>query len=284
MGDCFDRLSHVMRLFHGVCRLRDLLSRGVSEPEVAAAVGRGELVRVRKGLYATPGADPVFVAARRTRSLLTCASAANFHGLWTLARRDQPPDRYHLLRPTGADRPDAVVHRDTWVAPDPYAPVAGVADVVLHALRCLPELEALLMAESAMHQGISLDFVRERLPGNRNAPARAVLGLVDTGSESPIETLARTHLRRAGLHVETQVEIEGVGWVDALVERRLILELDGKTHEEPRQLDKDRRRDRAAQLLGYPVFRYGYGDVVYRPELFVSEVTRMLGFPTGIDR
>lgn len=194
MGDPFDRLRHVMRLFHGVCRLRDLLTRGVSEREVAAAVGRGELVRVRKGLYAAPDADPVFVAARRSRSLLTCASAATFYGLWTRAR----PGRFHIFRPTGADAPDAVIHRHSWVPPDPYAPVAGLADVVLHALRCLPELEALLIAESAMHKGLSVDFLRERLPGNR-------------------------------------------------------------------------------------VFRYGYADVVHRPEAFVAEVARMLGFPTGID-
>lgn len=256
MRDPSGRLSHVLRLFHGVCRLRDLISRGVSEREVRAAVVRGDLVRVRKGLYALPTADPVFVAARRTRSLLACASAAGFYGLWTLAESGQRPSRFHLLRPTGANAPDAVIHRDTWVPPDPYAPVVGLAEVVLHAVRCLPELEALLIAESAMLRGLSLEFIRERLPGNRNAPARAVLDLVDGGSESPIETLARVHLRRAGFHVETQVEIEGVGWVDALVEGWLILELDGKSHEERAQRDKDRRRDRAAQLAGHPVFRY----------------------------
>ncbi|NUP75252.1 MAG: type IV toxin-antitoxin system AbiEi family antitoxin domain-containing protein [Sinomonas sp.] len=270
-----------MRLFHGVCRLRDLLGRGVSEREVGAAVVRGELVRVRKGLYALPEADPVFVAARRTRSLLTCASAADFYGLWTLAPSGQRPSRFHLYRPTGAEAPEAIIHRATWVPPDPYAPVAGLADAVLHALRCLPELEALLFAESAMNRGLSLDFIRERLPGHRNAPARAVLDLVDTGSDSPIETLARTHLRRAGFHVESQVEIDGIGWVDQLVEGWLVLELDGKTHEERAQRDKDRRRDRAAQLRGHPVFRYGYADIVHRPEAFVAEVARMLRFPTG---
>ncbi|WP_415855766.1 type IV toxin-antitoxin system AbiEi family antitoxin domain-containing protein [Sinomonas sp. G460-2] len=282
MGDS-GRLGHVMRLFHGVCRLRDLLQRGVSEREVRAAVVRGELVRVRKGLYALPDADRAFVAAGRTRSLLTCASAASFYGLWTLAPPGQRPNRFHLLRKTGAAAPNAIIHRDSWVPPDQHAPVAGLADVVLHALRCLPELEALLVAESAMHRGLSLDFLRERLPGNRNAPARAVLDLVDTGAESPIETLARTHLRRAGFHVEAQAEIEGVGWVDQLVEGWLILELDGKSHEERAQRDKDRRRDRAAQLRGHPVFRYGYADVVHRPEAFVAEVARMLRFPTGND-
>ncbi|KHL03500.1 hypothetical protein LK10_08690 [Sinomonas humi] len=267
-----------MHLFHGVCRLRDLLSRGVAEREVRAAVVRGELVLVRKGLYALPKADPVFVAARRTRSLLTCASAAGFYGLWTLTAQG----RFHLFRQTGGDPPDAVIHRGTWVPPDAYAPVAGLADVVLHAVRCLPELEALLIAESAMHRGLSMDFIRERLPGNRNGPARAVLDLVDSGSESPIETLARVHLRRAGFRVDTQVEIDGVGWVDSLVEGWLILELDGKSHEERAQREKDRRRDRAAQLRGHPVFRYGYADIVHRPEVFVAEVARMLGFPTGI--
>lgn len=283
MGDP-SRLGHVMKLFHGVCRLRDLLQRGVSEREVLGAVVRGELLRVRKGLYALPEADPVFVAARRTRSLLTCASAASFYGLWTLAPPGESPGRFHLMRRTGATAPDAIVHRDTWVPPDRYAPVVGLADVVLHALRCLPELEALLIAESAMQRGLSTDFIRERLPGNRNGPARAVLDLVESGSDSPVETLARTHLRRAGFHVETQVEIEGVGWVDQLVEGWLILEVDGKSHEERVQRDKDRRRDRAAQLRGYPVFRYGYADVVHRPEAFVSEVARMLRIPTGNGR
>ncbi|MCH6471902.1 type IV toxin-antitoxin system AbiEi family antitoxin domain-containing protein [Sinomonas terrae] len=282
MGDSSGRLGHLMRLFHGVCRLCDLLARGVPEREVRAAVVRGDLVRVRKGLYALPNADPVFVAARRTRSLLTCASAADFYGLWTLPASNRQPKSFHLFRRTGAEPPTAVIHRDTWVPSDPYAPVLGLADVVLHAVRCLPELEALLIAESAMRQGLSMDFIRERLPGNRNAPARAVLDLVDSGSESPIETLARVHLRRAGFLVETQVEIEGVGWVDSLVGGWLILELDGKSHEERAQREKDRRRDRAAQLRGHPVFRYSYADVVHRPEAFVAEVARMLGFPTGI--
>lgn len=49
-----------------------------------------------------------------------------------------------------------------------------------------------------------MDFLKSRLVGPRNGRARAVLNLVDRGADSPIETLARELMRRAGLHVEAQ--------------------------------------------------------------------------------
>lgn len=240
---------------------------------VRAAVASERLVQVRKGLYALPVADPLLVEARRTRSLLTCVSAAPLYGLWVVT----PSARPHFLRPTGSGVPDAVVHRDRHVPPHDTAPVAGLADVVLHALRCLPELEALVIAESAvMQKGISIALLLSHLPGPRNGRARAVLGLVDHGADSLLETLARTILRKAGFEVEAQVWIEGIGWVDLLVEGWIIVELDGKTHEERVQRGKDRVRDRAAQLQGLAVLRYGYADVVHRPELLADEVARLV--------
>lgn len=246
------------------------------ESSIRRALAAGELARVRKGLYALPDADRQFVLARNTRSLLSCVTAAGFYGLWML-KPPGPGEKPHLVRPTGQGAPDAVVHRGRRVPPHPTAPVAGLADVVLHALRCLPELEALVIAESAvMQRGLSADLLRAQLTGPRNGRARAVLDLVDRGADSLLETLARTLLRRAGFHVQAQVWIEGIGWVDLLVEGWIIVELDGKTHEERVQRGKDRVRDRAAQLQGLVVLRYGYADVVHRPGLIAAEVARLL--------
>ena len=75
------------------------------------------------------------------------------------------------------------------------------------------------MVDCAVGRGeMTVGFLRERLPGKRNGRARQVLDWVDRGAESMLETLARTYFRQAGISVETQVHIDGVGYVDLLLE------------------------------------------------------------------
>jgi hypothetical protein len=121
--------------------------------------------------------------------------------------------------------------------------VAALADVLLHALRCLPFRESLVMVECAVSRGdMTLDYLRCRLPGNRNGRARLVLEWVDRSADSMLETLARTYFRQAGIWVEAQVYVDGVGYVDLLLEGCLIVELDGRQHGEWAQVKKDQRR------------------------------------------
>ena len=266
-------LLEVLRRWGGVARRGDLFRDGVSRAELEAALTAGTLMRPRRGIYALPDTDPLVVRCAATNSLLTCASAAQHHGLWVV----REPEEVHVLRSDGRyDSERAVVHRQSWWPPDPRSHVASRADVLLHALRCLPELEALVMVESAVQKGFSLDFLYERLPGRRNAAARRVLEAVDSGADSLLETLAREHLRRAGLRVQSQVEVEGVGWMDVLVEGFVDVETDGCVHNEPLQRAKDYRRDRAAQLRGYEVLRYTYSDIVDNPETMVAEVREVV--------
>jgi very-short-patch-repair endonuclease len=67
-----------------------------------------------------------------------------------------------------------------------------------------------------------------------------------------------------------------MGFVDFLLEGFLIVEIDGRSHLEPRQVKKDRSRNNASTLSGYAVLRYGYADVVYNPEKVVAEVWQVL--------
>jgi very-short-patch-repair endonuclease len=155
--------------------------------------------------------------------------------------------------------------------------VAGLADVLVHALHCLSELDALVLVQSAVGSGaISLDFLRERLSGNRNARARSVLGLVIPRADSLLEVLANTAFRRAGLRIRRHVQIPGVGEVDFLVEECLVVETDGGSHLEPLQVKKDRRRNNAAVVGGYLVLRFSYDDVVHHPERMVADVIGVL--------
>ena len=118
--------------------------------------------------------------------------------------------------------------------------------------------------------------LRERLPGKRNGRARQVLDWVDRGAESMPETLARTYFRQAGISVETQVHIDGVGYVDLLLEGRLIVELDGRHHGEWAPVKKDQRRNNVSAVRGYSVLRYYYDDVVHHPALMVAEALAVL--------
>ena len=91
-----------------------------------------------------------------------------------------------------------------------------------------------------------------------------------------LETLARTYFRQAGIRVETQVHIDGVGYVDLLLEGWLIVELDGRQHGEWKQVRKDQRRNNASVVRGYTVLRYYYDDVVHHPARVLAEVQAVL--------
>jgi very-short-patch-repair endonuclease len=255
-----------------VARPSTLLAAGFTDRNIRNAVAAGEIRRLRHGVVALPGAAADMTGAVLGNGLLTCASAAVHRGLWVL----HEPQSLHLLCRHGGPK-DAVVHRESLVPQDGPRPVASTTDVLIHCLRCLPAMEAAIMVESAARQGVTtLDYLRERLPGKRNGAARRVLDLVDGTADSAIEVIARILFRNEGIHTETQVELPGIGIVDFLLEGFVIVEIDGGSHLEPRQVKKDRGRNNASTLSGYAVLRYGYADVVYNPQRVVDEVWQVL--------
>ena len=83
-----------------------------------------------------------------------------------------------------------------------------------------------------------------------------LLARTDRRAESAAESLVRQRLHAARLRLRSQVRIQGVGRVDFLVGRRLIVEVDGhEHHSSPEDMARDRRRDRRAMLRGYLVIR-----------------------------
>ena len=55
-------------------------------------------------------------------------------------------------------------------------------------------------------------------------------------------------------------------------QRRLVVELDGSVHGQPRQARRDIQRDAHIESLGYTVLRFPNGIVQQAPELFVQKV------------
>ncbi|MHA7223861.1 type IV toxin-antitoxin system AbiEi family antitoxin domain-containing protein [Arthrobacter sp. RHLT1-20] len=258
----------------GVALTREVVARGAGESAIRSAVHRGDLVRLERGVLALPGADPELVAARRSRALLTCASAAPRFSLWLLNAAVKP----HYWHSNGRRSGSCVSHRMPLTQPGVTGAVAALPDVLLHALLCLPPLEALVMVESAYGRGdIDLGFLLRHLVGNRCGRARDVVARVERGADSLLETLARVLFRDAGITTETQVWIDGVGRVDFLLEGFLIVEIDGLAfHLESRQFKKDRRRDNSAVVQGLPVLRFFYADVVFSPEVVLAQVREVL--------
>ncbi|WP_326493968.1 endonuclease domain-containing protein [Arthrobacter sp. MMS18-M83] len=263
----------------GVARTEQLRRAGFAKSALATGVGNRSLNLLRRGIYAIEGADRDIVAAFQANGVLTCVSAARFYNLWQLhePRNAQRPGALHLSCGSGLARDGVVDHARCTHPKHPYLPVAGLADVLIHALRCRAELESLVLVQSAVSRGlITTDFLKKKLPGNRNGAARAVLDFVLPRADSLLEVLAHMHFVRAGLRVRMHVELAGVGEVDCLINECLVVELDGRTHLEPRQVKKDRYRDNASVRGGLLSLRYYYQDVVHRPEEMVNEILTVL--------
>ncbi|MEO3942087.1 type IV toxin-antitoxin system AbiEi family antitoxin domain-containing protein [Paenarthrobacter nicotinovorans] len=266
-------LPQFLRSRHGVARTADLKRAGFSERTLASALNSGSITKLQRGVYVTQGADSDVVAAFRANGRLTCVSAARFHDLWILRK----PETLHLSCGNGLPKPGIVDHACITHPPHSYLPVAGVADVLMHALRCRPKLESLVMVQSAVSQALlSPDYLRSKLTGPRNGRARAILGLVLPRADSLLEVLAHTHFTAAGLTVKMHVQLPGVGEVDCLINGSLVIELDGGTHLEGRQVKKDQYRNNASLRGGFLVLRYYYSDVVHHPERMVAEVLEVL--------
>ncbi|MBT2594632.1 endonuclease domain-containing protein [Arthrobacter sp. ISL-72] len=257
----------------GAARASALCGAGFTRASLTKAVAGGRVVRIRRGVYSLPREAGVFGIALRHNALLTCLSAAPIYRLWTL----NDAGAVHLSPGHKATPSGALTHGRCLHAPHPWLPVAGPADVLIHALRCLPALESLVMVQCAAQRGdITVEFLRRKLPGNRNARVRAILDSVIPRADSLLEVLANYHFRRAGLHVRRHVELPGVGEVDFLIEEFLVVETDGRSHAEPRQVKKDRKRNNATVIGGRLGLRYGYDDVVHHPERMVAEVLAVL--------
>lgn len=86
-------------------------------------------------MLALPDAPAAYIRAYQENGLVSCISAASYYQLWVL----YPPDRLHLRCGHARAGDDVVLHRGPLRVRRPLHPVAGLADVLVDALHCLPE-------------------------------------------------------------------------------------------------------------------------------------------------
>lgn len=253
---------------------QQLLAAGCTVRQIAAAVHRGALIRIRRAWYAVPDAPLDARIAVMLGARLGSLSAAKHYGLWTgfddriHASWDahgnvaKPGRELPYPGPLEVDGHEVVpywtVLRDTLAAPSADAPwresiEQSLAQILIRADRAT----AVACADSALHQGVidasDFRFVAGQLP----LAARELASLVDGRADSGLESIVRLGLHDLGVPFLVHPWIEGVGEVDLLVGDSLIVETDGAaTHATNRGFFEDRRRDNASALRGYITARF----------------------------
>jgi very-short-patch-repair endonuclease len=256
----------------GAARASKLQASGFSRAAVRECLNSGTVIKVGRGIYGLSSSNQLAQALAHG-GLLTCLSAAPIYNLWTLKQAVG----LHLCRSHPVPGQGVTEHGRPRHPRHSWLPVTGLADVLLHSLHCLPELESLVLVQSAVGRGdISLDFLYAKACGRRNGKVRGVLDLLIPRADSLLEVLANTHFERAGLRVRRHVYIPGVGEVDFLVEECLVVETDGGSHFAAKSVKRDQRRNNKSILGGYLALRYYYEDVVHTPDEMVAEVLAVL--------
>jgi hypothetical protein len=107
-----DRILDAIDQAGGLATTRELADRRIDMDFFYIAVYYDRVLRVRKGLWARPGLDPVVLEAQRAGGRLACVSALAFHGV--IASIDGPvhvsaPAGVRKWRP-GRRRADAIRH------------------------------------------------------------------------------------------------------------------------------------------------------------------------------
>ncbi len=252
-----------VRALHGVASIEQLRSLGIGPGLVRHARRTGRIITVRRGWVALPDAPQHLVRAVRIGGRLGCVSAAEVLGLWTPGTSSiHAAVPKHSGRVDLSDR-DILVHwRSARWGDNPFA-VESVPDVLRQVAVCLEREDAVAVIDSALHRKLATrSMVRAALAG---LPSRAaLLEHLDERAESGTESVCRFRLRNLGLALQVQAEIDGVGRVDLLIGRRLVIEVDSKRwHDDPNAFERDRARDLALARLGYRVVRLSYLQVMF---------------------
>lgn len=254
-----------LRARGGFARTRDVAPTSTDRRRLAAAIDAGSAVRVARGVVALPGAEEAAVALAHGGAL-TCVSALDRYGLPLLTRPVAPHVAVPVSRGTARD---VVQH---WTTSPIGAGVAPLPLALAQARECLPTGEWVAAADAAVRRGLDVADLRAHRPYRGRLGFDAAVRAIDGRSQSLPESLLRVALRDAGLVVEPQALLPGVGHVDLLVEG-VVVEVDGFAYHSGRsEYREDRRRDRAAHRLGLSVLRYPFEEVVQRRGAVVAEV------------
>lgn len=273
-----DSLLQIVAIHGGIATRDQFRRHGITGRMLTAAVRAGILVRLRRAWYALPSVDAERRLAIMLGGRLGGISAARSYGWWdgddkrthvswpvhgNVAKPGRPT--FETDRSNEAARQEIVAH---WRSPrEPLdhrgelwrePPERALAQVLLSSDR----LTAIACADSAIRCGtlswLQVAAVFAAMPARIRDWQRYVDGRPDSG----LESIVRVWLIDRGIPFRLHPHIPGVGEVDFVVGRSLIIEADGRQFHEP-QLNRDLRRDNDAARIGYITARLGYPLIMH---------------------
>lgn len=254
-------VDSILRQLGGVARTATLRARGVTARRLRLAVRDGEIVKVRRGLYASPDASATVRHAAEHGGVPGCADAAVRLGLWVLTIH-----RHCVwMGRAGEAHPVCETCRLHWTDGAVLFGQHPPAEVVLlQLIECSDDETFFAAYESALRlMTISpggVAWLWRRMPVSK----RWLMSIAHSDADSGLESLVRLRLHLLGIGVRTQIYIDGVGEIDIVIGDRLLIECDGReNHERATRRHKDLLRDATAAALGYETLRFDYAMIVH---------------------
>lgn len=249
----------------GLASTAELRALGHTARALSRAIATGSLVRVRRGILASPDLDPLELLAAQCGGRLTGAAGARRHGIWA---PDHDVVDIALDPHARSPRPPSTARtRSSWSATvEPGTrTLVGPVGCLTRIARTEDARFAFAALESARHGGVVTRAEVHQVIGAAPRGVRRVLARAGGLSESGGESLLAFGMLRAGIPFAQQVPVAGVGRVDFLVGTRLIVEVDGAEFHATREaFERDRRRDAVAAARGCRSLRFSYSQVLHR--------------------
>jgi very-short-patch-repair endonuclease len=252
------------------------------------ALTTGRVVRARRDHYLPATAPDAVLRAVRVGGRLTCLSLLTLLNVFVLetshlhvhmtrgsSRMRSPHDRRRRLEPRVSR--GVRLHWGPLIEAVGQRACVSVLDAIAHAVLCQAPRATVATLDSALHKGlvtmVELRDLFERLPQR----FRVLLSLVDARAESGPESLMRLMLRGLGCAVELQVQFEGVGRVDLVVDGWLVIECDSEEyHSDWARQVADRNRDLQLAARGYCTIRPTANAIMWHPEVVLAAVRGLL--------
>ncbi|WP_427888935.1 type IV toxin-antitoxin system AbiEi family antitoxin domain-containing protein [Kribbella sp. GL6] len=257
----------------------------VSRKTVSAALARGDVQRVGRGIYALPELPAGIAAALSYDGVVSHSSAAAAMGFPLLVAPEKP----HVIVPPNRHSrpgPPAVLHWADTDTDERRNRITSPLRTVVDAARILPFGEGLAVADAALATGrISQDELLAAtvvMRGYGCPNARAVAEAASGLSGSFLESMLRALLISAGIEgFEPQVLVCGGSFrarVDLGHRRaRLALEADSfEFHGSRRHFTADCLRYDELVAAGWLVLRLTYEQVIGDPDWVVAMVRSVL--------
>ena len=288
---------------------------GLTPAQFRSLTRAGELVRVRRGVYATrpaiesAAADPrqghaIRVAGARAavgrHAVASHQSAALLHGIDLLRK---PADgTVWLTRPPGQKhgQPFEGIHLYSAQLPETHVTalygvrVTTVTRTVVDLARSLTFMEGVVAADSALRLGKTMDVglteVLRSCAGWRGVDqARRVADFGSADAGSVLESCARVVFAEAGLPTPVlqaaiaTADAEFIGRVDfCWPAYRAIAEADGMAkYDDPRRAREQIVRDIRLRDAGYRVVHFTWAELFQTPDRVIARIRAAFKAPTS---